>query len=197
MLSNDNPPQSISLKKLKPDTAKFFMKAPDNNLLELALCKKAILVEGDAEFILMDALYRNSANGASTEEDCVHVLSVDGTSFKRYLELANLLGIKVAAIRDNDSDYQVNCVTNYANYVTTSIRVFADDNNARSTFEICMYEDNRSVCDELFLPGRTKLTVQDYMLKNKTDAAFTLLEKNGAALVAPKYIQDAVSWIRA
>jgi len=60
-----------------------------------------------------------------------------------------------------------------------------------------MYEDNRSVCDELFLPGRTKLTVQDYMLKNKTDAAFTLLEKNGAALVAPKYIQDAVSWIRA
>ncbi|MCS5517283.1 hypothetical protein NWF32_27490 [Pseudomonas qingdaonensis] len=45
------------------------MKAPDNNVLELALCKKAILVEGDAEFILMDTLYRNSSEGASTNAD--------------------------------------------------------------------------------------------------------------------------------
>jgi putative ATP-dependent endonuclease of OLD family len=35
------------------------------------------------------------------------------------------------------------------------------------------------------------------MLKNKTDAAFQLLEKKGAELVAPKYIQEAVAWIRA
>jgi putative ATP-dependent endonuclease of the OLD family len=173
------------------------MKASDNNLLELALCKKAILVEGDAEFILMDALYKNSTNGANTEADCVHVLSVDGTSFKRYLELARLLGIKVAAIRDNDSDYQTNCVTNYVNHVTTSIKVFADDDNARHTFEVCMYEDNKGACDELFTAGRKLLTVQDYMLKNKTDAAFILLEKKGAALVVPKYIQDAVAWIKA
>jgi len=197
VLSNENPPRSFSLKQLTTDTANFFMKAPDNNLLELALCKKAILVEGDAEFILMDALYRNSANGASTEADCVHVLSVDGTSFKRYLELAKLIGIKVAAIRDNDSDYQTNCVTNYVDHITPSIKVFADNNNARHTFEVCMYEDNKVACDELFTAGRKLLTVQDYMLKNKTDAAFSLLEKKGAALVAPKYIQDAVAWIKA
>ena len=197
VLSNENPPRSFSLKQLTTDTAKFFMKAPDNNLLELALCKKVILVEGDAEFILMDALYRNSANGASTEADCVHVLSVDGTSFKRYLELAKLIGCKVAAIRDNDSDYQTNCVTNYVDHITPSIKVFADNNNARHTFEVCMYEDNKVACDELFTAGRKLLTVQDYMLKNKTDAAFSLLEKKGAALVAPKYIQDAVAWIKA
>ena len=35
------------------------------------------------------------------------------------------------------------------------------------------------------------------MLKNKTDAAFLLLEKKAAELVAPKYIQEAVEWIRA
>jgi putative ATP-dependent endonuclease of OLD family len=60
-----------------------------------------------------------------------------------------------------------------------------------------MYEDNKVACDELFTAGRKLLTVQDYMLKNKTDAAFSLLEKKGAALVAPKYIQDAVAWIKA
>ena len=66
------------------------LKAPDNNILELALCKKAILVEGDAEFILMDALYKNTAKAASTDSDGVHVISVDGTSFKRYFEAGQI-----------------------------------------------------------------------------------------------------------
>ena len=35
------------------------------------------------------------------------------------------------------------------------------------------------------------------MLKNKTDAAFALLQREGSALVAPEYIQQAVAWIRA
>jgi putative ATP-dependent endonuclease of OLD family len=196
-LSEENPSQPASLKNLSQETADFFMKAPDNNLLELALCKKAILVEGDAEFILMDALYKNSAIGACTDADGVHVISVDGTSFKRYLELAKLLGIKVAAIRDNDGNYQAHCVANYADFTSASIRVFADATDARNTFEVCIYEDNREICDGQFLAGRKTLTVQEYMLKNKTDAAFQLLEKKGAELVTPKYIQEAVAWIRA
>lgn len=35
------------LNKLPEDTARFFMKAPDNNVLEFSLSKKVILVEGD------------------------------------------------------------------------------------------------------------------------------------------------------
>lgn len=197
ILSEENPSRPTSLKDLSQGTADFFMKAPDNNVLELALCKKAILVEGDAEFILMDALYRNSADGASTDADGIHVISVDGTSFKRYLELAKLLSIKVAAIRDNDGDYQANCVTNYTDYTSASIQVFADTDDARRTFEVCMYQDNKAICDGLFLAGRKTLTVDEYMLKNKTDAAFQLLEKKGTELVAPEYIQQAVAWIRA
>ena len=99
ILSEENPSRPASLKDLSQGTAGFFMKAPDNNILELALCKKAILVEGDAEFILMEALYKLSAPGSSLDADGVHVISVDGTSFKRYLELAKLLGIKVAVSR--------------------------------------------------------------------------------------------------
>ena len=173
------------------------MKAPDNNLLELALCKKAILVEGDAEFILMDVLYKNSANGVCTDADGVHVISVGGTSFKRYLELARILDIKVAVIRDNDGDYQAKCVDNYAEFTSVSIQVFADADDARRTFEVCMYQDNMAICESLFLEGRKTLDVQKYMLNNKTDAAFQLLDKKGSELAAPKYIQEAVEWIRA
>jgi hypothetical protein len=46
ILSEENPSQPASLKNLSQGTTEFFMKAPDNNVLELALCKKAILVDG-------------------------------------------------------------------------------------------------------------------------------------------------------
>ena len=197
ILSEENPSKPASLKDLSSGTAEFFMKAPDNNVLELALCKRAILVEGDAEFILMEALYKISAPGCSLDADGIHVISVDGTSFKRYLELAKLLGIKVAAIRDNDRDHAANCVANYSDHVSASIQVYADPDNARHTFEVCMYQDNQAACEELFAAGRKTLSVEDYMLKNKTDAAFQLLEKKGAVLAAPAYIRQAVAWIRA
>jgi hypothetical protein len=70
------------LNKLPSDTAKFFMKAPDNNVLEFALSRKVILVEGDAEFILLDALYQKHAR-STLKKDGVHVISVGGTGYRR------------------------------------------------------------------------------------------------------------------
>lgn len=183
------------LKTLPDDTAKFFMKAPDNNVLEFALSKKVILVEGDAEFILLEALYRKHSK-SSPKKDNVHVISVGGTSFKRYLDLAQLLDVRVAVIRDNDGDYQRNCVDNYVEHVTATAKVFADtDSSRRRTFEICLYDDNREHCDEVFVTPRRKLTALEYMLANKADAAFDLLQKKEADLVAPGYIQEAIKWI--
>lgn len=185
------------LKDLSEPTAEFFMKAPDNNVLEFALSKRVILVEGDAEFILIEHLYKLYAQGSTPQADNVHIISIGGTSFKRYLELGKLLGIKVAAIRDNDHDYQQNCVENYKESLYEGAQIFADKDPARSTFEIGLYQDNQKTCDDLFGKGRKTLTVQEYMLKNKTDVAFELLTKKPDALVAPAYIQEAVKWIRA
>ncbi|MBF8776273.1 ATP-dependent nuclease [Pseudomonas fulva] len=187
--------QAGRLKALTESTASFFMKAPDNNVLEFALSKKVILVEGDAEFILIEELYKKHSNGRTPQADQVHIISIGGTSFKRYLELGRLLGIRVAAIRDNDGDYQQHCVENYKDSLYKEARIFADPDKDRSTFEIGLYQDNKVACDDLFVAARKKLTVQEYMLKNKADAAFELLTKKSAELVAPQYIQDAITWI--
>lgn len=184
-----------ALSDLTEGTAKFFMKAPDNNVLEFALSKRVILVEGDAEFILLEELYARHAGGSSLAQDGVHIISVGGTSFKRYLELAKLLGTRVAVVRDNDKDWQKNCVENYADFQMPNAKVFADEDNARSTFEICLYEDNQALCDRLFGDGRRSLSVRDYMIANKADAAFELLDKGAAELRAPRYIQEAIEWI--
>lgn len=186
----------VILRDLPETTAKFFIKAPDNNVLEFVLSSKVILVEGDAEFILLDALYKKQPGNSSLEKDGVHVISVGGTSFKRYLDLARLLGIKTAVVRDNDGDYQKNCVNAYADYANGCIRVFSDKDPAMGTFEKCFYKDNKVACDELFQPGRVTLSTEDYMLKNKADAAFELLDKKEAGLVAPAYIQEAIAWIK-
>lgn len=195
ILLNSSSTRPTLLTDLPEQTAQFFMKAPDNNILEFILSQNAILVEGDAEYILAEAFFKRVAD--KSPEDCdTHIISVDGTSFKRYLDLARLLKIKTAVIRDNDGDYQQNCVERYSDYSCENIRVFSDKNRDRSTFEICLYEDNKVICDEKFGLQRRSLTVQDYMLKNKAEAAFQLLQSKGTELSPPSYIMEAIQWIR-
>jgi putative ATP-dependent endonuclease of OLD family len=184
---------AATLKALDEDTAKFFIKAPDRGILDFALSKNAILVEGDAEYILMEQLFF-SVTGQTPSELDVHILSVGGLSFKRYLAIADLLNIKVAVIRDNDGDYQQNCVERYAEYAEPNICVFGDHDYTRSTFEICVYQDNQQLCDSLFSEGRRSLTVQDYMLANKTETAYQLLADD-KDLSVPHYIIEAVQWL--
>ena len=191
---NSSGDATATLNTLPRDTATFFIKAPDNNILEFILSKKVILVEGDAEYILMEALYHNVTDQELDGSD-VHVISVSGTSFKRYLDLAKLLNIRTAVIRDNDADFQKNCVDNYKDYVSDDVKVFFERDDKQKTFEFCMYETNKAPCDEQFTNGHIKLSPQDYMLENKAEAAFRLLDNKSEELVAPEYIMNAIKWI--
>lgn len=183
------------LQRVSQDTSDFFLKAPDNKMLQFVLSSKIILVEGDAEYILMDKMF-NTTIKKTLKESNIGTLSVDGLCFKRYLDIARILGIKVAVITDNDKNIEENITDKYAEYISDTIQIFADTDNNRYTFEVCIYGDNKQLCDKLFLPGRKKLTVQEYMLSNKADAAFELA-KSADDITVPKYIQDALLWISA
>jgi len=149
ILLNSSSTTATSLAALTEDTAKFFMKAPDNNMLQFVLSKKVILVEGDAEFILMEAMYHNTLN-KKLSESAIGVIAVDGKCFKRYLEIANLLNIKVAVVTDNDKHYVDNITNNYAPYVSANSQVFSDADDARYTFEVCLEADNRALFAGIF-----------------------------------------------
>ncbi len=186
----------LLLNCLSEDTARFFIKAPNHGVLDFVLSKKVILVEGDAEYMLIEGFFQ-AVTGQSMENADVHVISVGGTSFKRYLDIARILSVKVAVIRDNDKNYDANSVQPYADYQGENIGIFSDTDNDRYTFEVCIYADNKVVCDQLFAEGRRTLSVQDYMLNNKTESAFFLLEHGVDNLVAPHYIREAIEWINA
>lgn len=193
-LLNSSAEKAANLKDISKETADFFMKAPDNNALELVLSKRVMLVEGDAEYILMQALFRRES-GKDLDATDVHVISVGGTSFKRYMELAKILGIRLAVIRDNDGDHKKNCIDNYSEYVSENMKVFSETDNNLSTFEISIYHSNTALCNEAFTGGGIKLSPQEHMLHNKTKVALHLLEVASDRLVTPGYIKDAIQWI--
>lgn len=196
-LINSNSHSVTSLKDVEEDTAKFFMKAPDNNLLQFVLSDKVILVEGDAEFILMDAMF-NKVCQKSLKESGIGVIAVDGKCFKRYLKITEQLKIKVAVITDNDKDFEHNIQENYQAFSTKkNIKIVADSNDDFYTFECCIYRDNEALCDSLFQTPRRRLNTLDYMIKNKADSAYKLASERADDIVVPNYIKEALEWINA
>jgi len=196
ILLNSNTNQKAILNDLPSDTAKFFMKAPNSNILQFILSQKVILVEGDAEFILMEAMYEKVTNEKLSNSG-VHVISVGGTSFKRYLDIAKLLEIKTAVIRDNDRDYSNNCVERYNDYSdANNIEIFSDKDDLIYTFEVAIYNENEDICESIWSVGRRSLSVLEYMLKNKADCAFELLDTQSETLEVPDYIKEAIKWIK-
>lgn len=185
----------IKLDGLSEETAKFFMKAPNSLILEFALARKCLLVEGNAEYMLMESMYETVAGHPLFGSD-VSVISVGGLSFPRFLEIAQLLGILTAVVTDNDKDQQRKCVDRYEAFAEfDNIRIFYDPDDDRWTFEVCVYRDNVEKCDELFDEGRKTLTVEEYMLGNKAEVAYQLASKAGKELVPPEYVKNAIIWL--
>jgi predicted ATP-dependent endonuclease of OLD family len=184
----------VKLENLDINTAKFFMKLSNHNILEFILSKKVILVEGNAEYILMGKFIKTITQ-KTEKENGITIITVNGLSFKRYLDLAKILSIRTAIVRDNDGDYTNNCLKNYQDYINNTVNIFYDNDDNKYTFEICIYLENKKICDKLFASSRQSLTVQEYMLKNKTEVAFALLENN-EKLNVPDYIKKAIEWIK-
>lgn len=201
ILLNSNGYNILSLKNLDSETADFFTKAPNNNILQYILSNKVILVEGDAEYILIEEFFKIHKN-SSPEESNVHIISVGGLSFKRYLEVAKNLFIKTVVITDNDGSYQDNICERYNLYNgIENIKIFSETSSQLSTFEICLYNANHSVLDPLINANQKIPCVQKHMLNNKSSSALKILnaltfdsdfKEN---FVIPQYIKDAIEWI--
>lgn len=190
IMHNYKTDRPVMLKDLSNETAKYFMKAPPANIIEFALAYKTILVEGPSEYMLMDRFYKTFI-GHDPESDGIHIIDVRGLSFKRYLDIAKLTGSKVAVITDNDNNYQKNCIDKYGDYTSdANINIFFEIDNSKRTFEVVLYDCNQILCNSLF--GSNAV---EFMLANKTDAAFALLSQN-EEIAIPSYIQKGIEWIR-
>ena len=158
------------------------------------------MIDGNAEYILMEKFFEMVC-GNRPENSDVSIISVDGLSFKRYLEIAKYFrNKKVAVVTDNDSDYDTKITKKYRPYDQfDNIRIFSDANNDNRTFEICLYRNNQKLIDSLNIANSRD--IQSYMLREKADFALILLEHlemNNVvdSLQIPEYMKGAIEWVK-
>lgn len=99
ILLNDH--RITRLSELK--STEFFRKMSGYDTLRLILCKRAILVEGDSDELIVQKAYMVSHGGRLPIQDGIDIISV-GTAFLRFLEIADKLHKDTAVITDNDGD---------------------------------------------------------------------------------------------
>ena len=103
ILLNDS--KTIRLNDLKPETKSFFEKISGYDTLRLILCKKAILVEGDSDELVLQKAYMLENDGKLPIEDGIDVISL-GTSFLNFLEIAERIKKPVVVVIDNDDNVE-------------------------------------------------------------------------------------------
>jgi len=201
ILLNDK--KTVRLDELSADTYKFFEKLSGYDTLRLILCKNAILVEGDSDELVVQKAFMLSNNGKLPIEKGVDVISV-GTSFLRFLEIAEKIGTNVTVVTDNDGN--VNALNKkYENYL---------GNNAKQNIKICfdsnvdtgnLQDFNYNTLEPKLLKANNRETLnkifgtiyqnddelQKFMKANKTECALKVFETT-ETIKFPQYILDAI-----
>lgn len=201
ILLNDK--KTVKLNELSADTYKFFEKLSGYDTLRLILCKKAILVEGDSDELVVQKAFMVSNDGKLPIEKGVDVISV-GTSFLRFLEIAEKIGTKVAVVTDNDGNVEA-LNKKYENYLgdkaKQNIKICFDstvDNGDLQDFNYNTLEpkflkaNSRELLNKVL--GTTYQTddeLQKYMKANKTECALKIFETQ-ETLNFPQYILNAI-----
>ena len=197
----------VRIKELS--SADFFKRVSGYDTLRLILCEKAILVEGASDELVVQKAYQSLYNNHLPIEDQVDVISV-GTSFLRFLEIADVLNLKVSIVTDNDGDV-VALEEKYIDYIhknkKENITICYDKvvhegpltiGNKRynyNTLEPKILEANSNnlfLFNTIFGTDYDKLEdLQKYMNHHKTEAALAIFSSD-ERIIFPEYIMEAV-----
>lgn len=186
--------QLTRLKDLPDDTQTYFMKLSGYDTLRMVLAKKVILVEGPSDELIVQRAYKDFHHRRPIE-DGVDVINIRGLSFKRFLDIAALLGKPTMVVTDNDGEPAA-VDAKYAPYAGhANISWTRGDDPSLPTLEPQLVAANSLQVLNRIL-GRTASTSAElaaYMVKsgNKTDCA-VLIHDSEEEINMPAYILAAV-----
>lgn len=192
----------LSLKNISGETANFFVKADDNEFLQLLLSKKIFLVEGATEYLLLPKFYEMKT-GSTLENDGISIISCNGISYKRYLEIAECTDKKIAVITDNDHEQTKIDEASEFNQQSEKQHVFMGATIDDWTWEACVYKCNKEKLDvmihvqvgaQYLFHGIDYGPVLGKMLANKVNTAYQMLIAE-EEFVIPRYVEDAIEWL--
>lgn len=184
----------------------FFKKMPGYDTLRLVLCKKAILVEGASDELVLQRAYMDTHNGKLPIEDGVDVISV-GLTFLRFLEISERLNVQTCVVTDNDGNVDA-LKKKYNDYL---------GENKKQNIEICFDEivdspdpadgdkynyntlepkilkvNSLKLFNEIFgTKCATEKQLRKYMENSKTECALAIFNSD-KSIKYPEYILRAI-----
>lgn len=181
--------EHMRLEHLPPDTHDYFMKLPGHDTLRLILSKQAILVEGPSDELVVQRAYLDK-HGAAPLANGIDVISVNSLAFKRFLQIADRLGISVRVVTDNDGNVAAlqERYSDYLNYI-----FYDPDEQAPSLEEQLLKANSLAALNAVLgteFPDDS--TLLKFMKSNKTDTALAIFN-SANALVFPDYIERAIT----
>ena len=201
LLSNN---KTSRLNDLTEDTQDFFMKLSGYDTLRILLCKKAILVEGDSDELVVQRAYLDKY-GKLPIEDNIDVISARNLSFLRYLEIAKQLMIPVCVVTDNDGDIDA-LERKYAAYKKHEyIKICYDHTidvepaeingkqyNCNTLEPKILKANSRDILNSIFSTDlQDDNSLRKYMKENKTECALRIFNSHHK-INYPQYILDAI-----
>lgn len=208
ILINGN--QYTKFTELSEDTYNFFMKKPGYDTLRFLLCKKALLVEGDADELVVQKAYLDKYKKLPIEDE-IDVISV-GTTFLRFLEIACIIKKDTIVLTDNDGDidalkkkYELYIDDNEKSYIKILYDKTTHKNQGSlksknggdfnyDTLEPCMVRANSlDILNKIL--DRSDKTDDDlikYMVSHKTECALKIFDTT-EKINFPDYIEDAIN----
>ena len=184
--------------------ASFFKRMAGYDTLRLLLCKRAILVEGPSDELVIQRAYMDQNNKRLPIYDGIDVISV-GISFLRFLEIAKMLNLNVTVVTDNDGDIQA-LKKKYKDYEGCSnIKICYDETidpgdllidgkkyNYNTLEPKLLKENSLKKFNEIF---ETTFNSDDqlrvYMKKHKTECAMKIFDSD-ISIKYPVYIKEAI-----
>lgn len=187
----------------------FFEKVAGYDTLRLILCDKAILVEGDSDELVIQRAYMDTHNGRLPIEDNVDVISV-GTSFLRFLEIAENLETTVRVVTDNDGNVAA-LEKKYKAYIGSNkkknIEICFDKNETTGTLKIgtkdpksfnyntleplLLKSNTVELFNQIFETNYSEEDLHKYMKTHKTECALKIFNYH-SNIKYPEYIMRAV-----
>ncbi|PKP29600.1 MAG: ATP-dependent endonuclease [Bacteroidetes bacterium HGW-Bacteroidetes-17] len=192
--------EKTALAAISKETYEFFEKLPGYETLRMLLCKKAILVEGPSDELIVQRAFMDKHEKALPIEKEIDVISV-GLTFKRFLEVAAILKTQVAVVTDNDGDYDTKITGKYVDYDDSdTIEIFADKRNELRTLEPQLVDANKDdlelLCEILEIDEadyNSQELISAYMIANKTECALNIFSSE-KSIKYPEYINDVIEW---
>ncbi|MDV8952516.1 ATP-dependent nuclease [Leuconostoc falkenbergense] len=127
----------VSFLDISNPTRDFFLKADNIDVLQVILAHKVVLVEGSTEYIIIQDIIQ-ATYGKTANELGIHIVSMGGNYYKRFIEISRITKNKILVITDNDAISKR--ITDAEIASTDYFMVKMPDNIEDFTFEVALYK---------------------------------------------------------